>query len=694
MKLIIAEKPSMAMSISRALNIYGRNNGYIENGEYIVTWCIGHLAGLADATVYDEKYAKWRYEDLPIIPQKWQLALNIGKEEQFNIVKSLMLRDDVTEIINACDAGREGELIFRFVYAMADCKKPFKRLWISSLENSAMREGFDNLRDGHEYDDLYRSGVCRAKADWLVGINATRLYSTLYHKKLNIGRVQTPTLALIVERESKISTFKKEKFYTVELTDGRIKAVSDRFTSKTVAENLKMNCDNSQAVCVSVTKERKTECAPKLFDLTTLQREANRLFGFTAKQTLDYAQSLYEKKLITYPRTDSRYLTEDMRDTVTAVIHLSAKHPPFNNCGDFYPDCFYLFDNDKVTDHHAIIPTMQIEGIRLNELTNGERCVLQLIMCKLLCAVHEPYIYETVTAEFECGGTVFKAKTKNIISNGWKEIECLFRSYLGNDDTEENAVFDITEGQKLTVSASVNEGYTSPPKQYTEDTLLSAMETAGAKETADEAERKGLGTPATRAGIIEKLVQTGFIERKGKSLVPTRDGISLASIMPELLASPLLTAEWENRLAEIARGEYSDKEFMTGIENLVSELIQTYSFITEDKKNIFREPREVIGKCPRCGSDVHESKANFCCSNKECSFVMWKNDRFFTNKRKELTKKIASDLLSKGKSKVKGFHSDKTDNNYDATVVLADTGGKYVNYKLEFDKSKERFNGR
>ena len=688
MKLIIAEKHSMAMSIARALNIYGRNDGYIENDKYIVTWCIGHLAGLADAAVYDEKYAKWRYEDLPIIPQKWQLALNSGKEEQFSIVKSLILRDDVTEIINACDAGREGELIFRFVYAMAGCKKPFKRLWISSLENSAIREGFDNLRDGHEYDDLYRSGVCRAKADWLVGINATRLYSTLYHKKLNIGRVQTPTLALIVERESKISTFKKEKFYTVELTDGSIKAVSDRFTSKTAAENLKMNCDNSQAVCVSVTKERKTERAPKLFDLTTLQREANRLFGFTAKQTLDYAQSLYEKKLITYPRTDSCYLTEDMRDTVTAVIHLSAKHPPFSNCGDFYPDCFYLFDNDKVTDHHAIIPTMQIEGIRLNELTNGERCVLQLIMCKLLCAAHEPYIYETVTAEFECSGAVFKAKTKNIISNGWKEIECLFRSYLGNDNTEENAAFDITEGQELTVSAAVKEGYTLPPKQYTEDTLLSAMETAGAKETADEAERKGLGTPATRAGIIEKLVQTGFIERKGKSLVPTRDGISLANIMPDILASPLLTAEWENKLAEIARGEYSDKEFMAGIENLVSELIKTYSFISEDKKNIFKEPREVIGKCPRCGSDVYESKANFCCSNKECGFVMWKNDRFFTNKRKELTKKIAVDLLNNGKSKVKGFHSDKTGNDYDATVVLADTGGKYVNYKLEFDKRR------
>jgi DNA topoisomerase-3 len=639
--------------------------------------------------VYNEKYAKWNYEDLPIIPQSWQLALNNGKEEQFKIVKSLMLRDDVTELINACDAGREGELIFRFVYSIAGCNKPFYRLWISSLENRAIREGFENLRDGHEYDNLYRSALCRAKADWLVGINATRLYSTLYHKKLNIGRVQTPTLALIVLRDSKITSFKKEKYYTVEIGDTKIKAISNRFTDIDEAENIKAACDNSQAVCVSSVKEKKTERAPKLYDLTTLQREANRLFGYTAKQTLDYAQSLYEKKLITYPRTDSRYLTEDMADTVTAVIHLSSKHPPFSNCKDFMPDTFYLFDNKKVTDHHAIIPTMQIEGICLNELPNGERSILQLIMYKLLCAVNEPYVYETVTAEFECAGTKFISKEKRELSEGWKNIERLFHSYIGgNSDNEDKTVADIAEGHIINATASINEGYTSPPKAYTEDTLLSAMETAGAKETADEAERKGLGTPATRAGIIEKLVQTGFIERKGKNLIPTRDGISLASILPEVLTSPLLTSEWENHLAEIADGNYSDAEFMAGIENLVADLIKTYSFIADDKKDIFNTPREVIGSCPRCGADVYESKNNFCCSNKECGFVMWKNDRFFSGKKKELTKKIASDLLKSGKSKVNGLYSEKTGKTYDAAVVLADTGGKYVNYKLEFDKKR------
>ncbi len=692
MKLIIAEKPSMAQSIARALNITERKDGYIENGEYIITWCIGHLAGLADASVYDEKYAKWSYEDLPIMPQNWQLALNSGKEEQFKIVKSLMLRDDVTELINACDAGREGELIFRFVYELAGCHKPFKRLWISSLENSAIHEGFHNLRDGHEYDNLYRSAVCRAKADWLVGINATRLYSTLYHKKLNIGRVQTPTLALLVSRDSKITSFKKEKYYTIEIWDTKNKAISERFSDKDEAENIKTACDNSQAVCVSVVKEKKTERAPKLFDLTTLQRESNRLFGYTAKQTLDYAQSLYENKLITYPRTDSRYLTNDMADTVNAVIHLLAKHPPFSNCKDFVPDTFYLFNNEKVTDHHAIIPTVQIERIRLDELPGGERSILQLIICKLLCAVNEPYAYETVTAVFECGDTKFTAKGRTVISEGWKDIDCLFRSHIGsgNSEREDDTSIDITEGQTINVTASINEGYTSPPKAYTEDTLLSAMETAGAKETTDEAERKGLGTPATRAGIIEKLVQTGFVCRKGKSLIPTHDGISLASILPETLSSPLLTAEWENRLAEIAKDNYSDAEFMTGIENLVTELIQTYSFISEDKKDIFNAPREVIGSCPRCGADVYESKNNFCCSNKDCAFVMWKNDRFFTGKKKELTKKIASDLLNNGKSKVKGLYSEKTGNTYDATVILADTGGKYVNYRLEFDKPKRR----
>ncbi len=688
MKLIIAEKPSMAQSIARALNITERKNGYIENEEYIITWCIGHLAGLADASAYNEKYAKWSYEDLPIIPQDWQLALNDGKAEQFNIVKSLMLRDDVTEIINACDAGREGELIFRFVYEMAGCNKPFKRLWISSLENSAIREGFQNLRNGSEYDNLYRSSLCRAKADWLVGINASRLFTVLYKKKLNIGRVQTPTLAMIADRDSKISLFKKEKYYTVNIGDSKIKAVSEKIKDKGDAENIKTACDNSQAVCVSVTKDKKTERAPKLFDLTTLQREANRLFGYTAKQTLDYAQSLYEKKLITYPRTDSRYLTEDMQDSILPVIHLSAKQAPFSNCKDFYPDTFYLFDNSKVSDHHAIIPTMQIEGLQTATLPSGEKSILQLIMCKLLCSVNAPFVYETITAEFECAGNTFTAKGKTIITEGWKDIDRLFRSYIGNksDNEDCSTYLNIDEGQLIYVAASVSEGVTSPPKSYTEDTLLSAMETAGAKETTADAERKGLGTPATRASIIEKLVQTGFVQRKGKSLVSTKNGLALVSILPEMLTSPVLTSEWENNLAEIAKGSYSDTEFMTGIENLVKELTQTYSFIADDKKDIFKP--EVIGKCPRCGADVYESKYNFYCSDKECQFKIWKNDKFFTRKKKEPTKKIVADLLKKGKSKVKGWYSEKTGNTYDASVVLTDTGGKYVNFKLEFDKSK------
>ena len=688
MKLIIAEKPSMAQAIARAMNITERKDGYMENAEYIITWCIGHLAGLADAAVYDEKYEKWNYEDLPVLPDKWRFALNSGKEERFNTVKSLMLRSDVTEIINACDAGREGELIFRFVYYMAGCDKPFKRLWISSLENSAIRDGFNNLRDGHEYDNLYRSGLCRAKADWLVGINATRLYTTLYHKKLNIGRVQTPTLAMLVLRDSKISSFRKEKYYTVEIGNGSITAASERFGNKDDADNMRAACDNSRAVCVSVVRDKKSESAPKLYDLTTLQREANRLFGYSAKQTLDYAQALYENKLITYPRTDSRYLTDDMANTANAVLRLASKHPPFSNCADFSPDLSVLFNNAKVTDHHAIIPTSQIEGVHIDELPKGERSILQLIMYKLLCAVNAPYEYESVTAVFDCGGAAFTAKGKSVISEGWKEFERLFRSYIGADTSERGSEtrIDIAEGQEISVSANIVEGCTTPPKTYTEDTLLSAMETAGAKETTADAERKGLGTPATRAAIIEKLVQTGFIRREGKNLIPTRDGISLASILPETLTSPLLTAEWENRLAEIADGKYSDTEFMAGIENLVTELVQTYSFISEDKKDIFNTPREVIGKCPRCGADVYESKSNFCCSDKDCGFVMWKKDKFFVSKKKELTKKIAADLLMKGKSPVKGLYSEKSGKTYNAIIVLADTGGKYVNYKMEFDK--------
>ena len=685
MKLVIAEKPSAAQSYAKALNITAKKSGYFEGNGYIITWCIGHLAGLADAAAYDEKYAVWKYEDLPILPEKWQFAINKGKENQYKVVSGLMNRNDITEIINGCDAGREGELIFRFVYNMCGCKKPYFRLWISSMEESAIREGFNNLKDGREYDNLYNSALCRAKADWIIGINATRLFTSLYRKHLNIGRVQTPTLAMIAERDSKISMFRKEKYYTVEIDGGNIKAVSDKISDKDEAQNLQAACHERQAVCISAVKEKKKTGAPKLFDLTTLQREANRIFGYTAKQTLDYAQSLYEKKLITYPRTDSRYLTDDMHNTVIKIVHIASKFAPFSNCTDFKPDTFCLFNNEKVSDHHAIIPTAEIENISLAEIPNGESNILHLIMCKLLCAVNSPYEYETITAVLECGGVQFTAKGKIILFEGWKNIEQLFKRYIHSDTDRAEDVFCITKGETVNVSSEVKEGYTSPPKAFTEDTLLSSMETAGAAETTDEAERKGLGTPATRAAIIEKLVQTGFAERKGKSIVATHNGISLVSVLPEKLTSPILTSDWENNLAEIAKGNYPPEQFMKGIEDLTRELVTTYSFITDEDRAIFRAPREVIGICPRCGSDVHESKNNFYCANKSCKFVMWKNDRFFTSKRKEITKKMASDLLAKGRTKVKGLYSEKKDKTYDADVVLIDSNDKYVHFRLDFD---------
>lgn len=685
MKLVIAEKPSVAQSYAKALNITAKKSGYFEGNGYIITWCIGHLAGLADAAAYDEKYAVWKYEDLPILPEKWQFAINKGKENQYKVVSGLMNRNDITEIINGCDAGREGELIFRFVYNMCGCKKPYFRLWISSMEESAIREGFNNLKDGREYDNLYNSALCRAKADWIIGINATRLFTSLYRKHLNIGRVQTPTLAMIAERDSKISMFRKEKYYTVEIDGGNIKAVSDKISDKDEAQNLQAACHERQAVCISAVKEKKKTGAPKLFDLTTLQREANRIFGYTAKQTLDYAQSLYEKKLITYPRTDSRYLTDDMHNTVIKIVHIASKFAPFSNCTDFKPDTFCLFNNEKVSDHHAIIPTAEIENISLAEIPNGESNILHLIMCKLLCAVNSPYEYETITAVLECGGVQFTAKGKIILFEGWKNIEQLFKRYIHSDTDRAEDVFCITKGETVTVSSEVKEDYTSPPKAFTEDTLLSSMETAGAAETTDEAERKGLGTPATRAAIIEKLVQTGFAERKGKSIVATHNGISLVSVLPEKLTSPILTSDWENNLAEIAKGNYPPEQFMKGIEDLTRELVTTYSFITDEDRAIFRAPREVIGICPRCGSDVHESKNNFYCANKSCKFVMWKNDRFFTSKRKEITKKMASDLLAKGRTKVKGLYSEKKDKTYDADVVLIDSNDKYVHFRLDFD---------
>ena len=601
MKLIIAEKPSVALAIAKALNIKGSRDGYIENGKYIISWCVGHLVAAAFPEEYDAKYSKWNYADLPIIPDNFKYKIYGDKQKQFKVVKSLMTGKNVSEVINACDAGREGELIFRLVYDMANCKKPIKRLWISSMENTAIREGFENLKDGGEYDNLYYSALCRMWADWIVGINATRLFSILYNKTLNIGRVQTPTLALLCDRHNKIAFFRKEKYFTVELTLGGVKAETERLDNENTAKEIITACEHSQAVCVSVTKETKTEQPPKLFDLTSLQRAANRIYGYTAKQTLDYAQALYEKKLITYPRTGSRYLTEDMAETAAAVIRLGVDIPPFDKAPDFFPEISRMINNGKVSDHHAIIPTLEIEKADLSAIPTGELNILKLVLYRIISASAESYVYENTMAVFECGGYTFTAKGKEIVSEGFWTIEKLI--YPKTDNAESAPLVKFYKGQLFAGAApELKEKYTQPPKPYTEDTLLSAMVSAGdastlalrsvgntgAKETTDSAERKGLGTPATRAAILEKLVQTGFAQRNGRQITPTKNGILLVSVLPDTLISAQLTAEWENQLALISKGESSPKEFMQGIKSMITELTQRYREFDSTRENPFK----------------------------------------------------------------------------------------------------------
>ena len=692
-KLIIAEKPSVAKSIASALGASSRADGFYEGSGLIVSWCVGHLVSPLDAGGYDERFKKWRYEDLPILPEPFRYAPIPGKETALDNVKRLMAREDVTEIVNACDAGREGELIFRLVYELAGCRKPVLRLWISSMEDSAIREGFSELRPGADYEALYQSALCRQRADWLVGINATRLFSVLYHRTLNVGRVQTPTLSLLAARDAKIALFQKEKYHHVRLTLDGAEVVSERFTDPAEAEQTAAMCKGAAVICTSVTKEQKKEQPPKLYDLTTLQREANRLLGYTAKQTLDYAQSLYEKKLLTYPRTDSRHLTSDMAETASCVIHLAAKLPPFDKISNFYPLVEAMVSDKDVSDHHAIIPTMEIEKADIKALPLGERNLFLLVCCKLLCASAEPYMYEAVAATFDCGGHSFTAKGKRILSEGWREIDRIFRSSLKDkpeeDEDSSGILPDFAEGQVFeTTAVTVTEHFTQPPKPYSEDTLLSAMENAGKDDIPDEAERKGLGTPATRAAIIEKLVAAGFVERKGKNLIPTKAGINLVTVLPEPLTSPMLTAEWEQKWTEIAKGSTDPDTFMDGIRTMVQEIVSTYSCISEDGKKLFAPEKEVIGTCPRCGQPVYEGKKNFACSDRSCGFVLWKNDRFWTSRKKELTKKMAADLLKKGRTNVKGMWSEKKQTPYDAAVILCDTGGRYIDFKLEFPKNK------
>lgn len=689
MILVIAEKPSVGAAIGKVLGASSRKDGYLEGNNYIVSWCVGHLVGLADASSYDERFAKWRYSDLPIVPDEWLFEVPKDKQKQFKVLRDLMLDKRVTELVCATDAGREGELIFRLVYKKAGCTKPFKRLWISSLEDNAIREGFAHLRSSGEYDRLYEAALARSKADWIVGINGTRLFSTLYHKKLVVGRVQTPTLAMLVEREGKISTFHKEKYFNVHISKDNLTADLEKVKTEDEAKAIAAACDKKQAVVSSLKKETKTVNPPKLYDLTTLQREANRYYGFTAQQTLDLVQSLYEKKLLTYPRTDSQFITEDMESTAHQVIGIVSRKLPLFEGITHEPDIGRITNNAKVTDHHAIIPTVQLEKQDLGELPESEQKIIRLVAMRLLSATGEKHIYDETSVTLTCEGYEFRAKGKTVVQDGWKAIERRFKETLKSKekDEPERSLPSLNEKDILSsVDASVTEHYTSPPKPYTEDSLLSAMETAGNAEFDDDTEKKGLGTPATRAGIIEKLVNSGFVERKGKSLVPTKDGNNLVCVLPEQITSPSMTAEWENTLMQIERGNADADKFLSGIVGMTSELVKAYPFLSEAEANRFDTGRESIGNCPRCGSPVYVGKGNYYCSNKECSFCMWEDNKFFTSKKKKLTKKIAAELLDKGWCRVTGLYTPKRPQLYDAVIRLDDTGGKYVSFKMEFEK--------
>ena len=677
-KLVIAEKPSVGISIAAVLGAKDRKDGYIEGRDYIVSWGFGHLAELANADTYDEKYVKWRYDDLPIVPSTWKYKIPRDKYSQFETLKKLMNREDVSDVINACDAGREGELIFRNIYKMTGCKKPIYRLWISSMEDAAIEQGFRELKDGKEYDNLFAAARCREWADWLVGINATRLFSVLYHRTLNVGRVVSPTLALLVQREAEIGAFKPEPFYTAEVDFGAFTAASEKFKKKSEAEAASPKAKDV-AIVQSVTCKDKSEKAPALYDLTTLQREANRQFGFTAQQTLDYVQSLYEKKLCTYPRTDSRYLTDDMADGVNAIVACSV-----GICNVSAPAVVLhtqICNSKKVSDHHAIIPTMVAGETDLNTLPAGEREILTMIAKQVLRAVSESYRYRETTVVITCGDNTFTSKGKTITEPGWK---------IYNDKEQTDKVIpELSEGDELQVASSeIKEGKTTPPAHFTEDSLLSAMEVAGAKEMPEDAERKGLGTPATRAGIIEKLIAAGFVERKKAkktvNLIPAHSGVSLITVLPEQLQSPLLTAEWEHKLKMVESGELDAETFMAEIGIMVSELVKTYSVI-KGAEVLFPSGRDVIGKCPRCGGDVTESKKGFFCETNDCRFGLWRDNKFLTGKKISLNKKTVATLLKNGRMPVKGIFSEKTGKSYDATLVMTDDGSKTL-YSLDFGK--------
>ena len=692
--LIVTEKPSVAQAIAKALGITKRRDGYLESDHYLVSWCVGHLVELAPPGSYDPKLVKWSKADLPILPKAWQYLVSPGTQKQFEVLRSLMARPDVDQLICVTDAGREGELIFRLVYHQCGCRKPFIRLWISSMEDAAIREGFNHLKPSTEYDALYKAALCRERADWLVGINATRLFSCLYGQPLNVGRVMTPTLAMTVSREAAIDAFRPEPFYLIQLQTGSYMASSERFKDKAQAEALLAECrKTSQAVLQKTDRKEKTEHPPALYDLTSLQRDANRLLGYSAQQTLDYTQALYEKKLVTYPRTDSRYLTEDMEPGLPDLVRQTTAH--FGVTGEIPIRTQQVINSKKVSDHHAILPTRSMANADLSSLPAGEAHVLRLISARLLAAVGEPYRYAETTVQMECAGQVFTAKGKTVLAEGWKAVE---RAVLGDTAEKDKKKLELlpeVQGQKTLpiLDAQLKECKTSPPKHFTEDTLLSAMETAGKDELPEETERRGIGTPATRAGIIEKLVKKGFLTREGtgkiKNLIPTEKGRALIAVMPEEIQSPAMTADWEQKLLQIEQGELEPETFMNEIEQMVASLVQT-SEAVKGASMLMKNNGKIVGVCSHCGAEVAEREKGWFCTNRECRFVIWKDNAFFKRLGKHITGQLVDKLLRNGRARLKDCKSQRTGKTYNASVLMTTEGNGRPQFSLEFENEGGR----
>lgn len=694
--LVIAEKPSVAQSYAKNLSAYKREDGYLEGESCIVSWCLGHLAEYAQPEEYDPKYEKWQFDDLPILPEAWKLKVSKDKKKQFEVIKTLMNRSDVEYLVNGCDAGREGELIFQRVYVLAGCRKPVKRLWISSMEDAAIQKGFQTMKSEEEYKNLCMAAVCRAQADWLIGMNGTRAYTTRYFKRLVVGRVQTPTLAMLAERQERIEHFQKEAFYKVALTDGKLTVVSENIANEEAADLLAALCNGSTAVVTQMKKERKKSFPPKLYDLTSLQREANRYFGYTAKRTLDMLQELYEEKLVTYPRTDSQFVTEDMKDSVEELVEKMPVLLSFVDYGQLGHGIKRVINNAKVSDHHAILPTKEAVEKGIADLPADKKNLMMLICQQLVQATGEEYLYEQTDITVKCQEHDFKARGKIPVQMGFKEVEKAFKQLcvkaepVEEKEKETSIPAGYEEGMRLfPVKAEKTTHYTSPPKPFNEDTLLAAMETAGNKEFDSETEKKGLGTPATRASIIEKLVSSGYAQRKGKQILPSTEGKELVKVMPEYLKSAVMTAEWENQLLMMEKGQITDAQFMGEITSLVGKILEVCRDIPEEERRRFQTEREVIDKCPVCGSDIFEGKQNFYCSNRQCDFALWKENRFLGSMEKNLDKKMAKELLAKACIHVKGLYSKKKDMKFDADLLLTLEDGK-PRFHLEFPKKKKK----